>query len=313
MTRSSIVGFALCCGLGGVLLPTFSAHAEVIHDSLWIHDDNLMDAGVGHAIGGWRPFPGLGTIDSQVVEDFTLTQQTRLTVGVIDVMSHDGTVPAEGIWVQVYADAGGRPAEETAADWVALPSEYEAEEISSPLNFRAWRITINLSDADLDLDEGTWWVDFQPLDIKTTGDWFWSIGSVSIEPIGFPSHVRDGWEAHGNNYYGLWGSTTWIPHSFRGNAVLSWRLEGDTSGGECTGREKLSASCADSACGPRVVAKVKRGLPDAEIRFRIDGGQERRTVVNARGKAKVKWCGLTSGPHTVSLVECGASIDTNCP
>lgn len=35
MTRSSIVGFALCCGLGGVLLPAFSAHADVIHDSLW--------------------------------------------------------------------------------------------------------------------------------------------------------------------------------------------------------------------------------------------------------------------------------------
>ncbi|GIK15256.1 MAG: hypothetical protein BroJett003_02200 [Planctomycetota bacterium] len=58
---------------------------------------------------------------------------------------------------------------------------------------------------------------------------------------------------------------------------------------------------------------MKRGLPDAEIRFRIDGGQERWTVVNACGKAKAKGCGLTSGPHTVSLVECGASIHTSGP
>jgi len=272
----------------------------------------VMNAGVGNAIGGWRPFPGLGTIDSQIAEDFTLADDTTLTLARVDIMAYDGTVPAEGVWVQVYADADGKPAQDVTLEWVAAPADFQAVEIDSPLSFRAWRLNIDLTPGGFELPAGTWWVNFQPLDIETSGDWFWAIGAVEIPPIGHPSHVRDGWEAHGNDFYGLWGSTVWAPHNFRGNAVLSWRLEGD-AGADCTGRERLSATCAERNCGARVLAKVKKGLPGAQLRFRIDGIQEVPGTVNQRGKARVIWCPAGPGPHTVEVVECGLTAQTDCP
>ncbi len=202
------------------------SQAFVIYDTLWIHDEKFMDAGVGNAIGGAEAFPSLGVIDVQIAEDFEIDRPVTLTRAFIDIMSFFGTTPAEGIWVQIYRDNDGKPAEEVAFEHVASLEEFEAKEIESPLRFKAWRVDIDLSGMGFDLQEGTWWINFQPLDIETNGDWFWFIGSISIEKIGHPSHVRDGWKAHGNRYRGLWRSTVWIPHDFRGNAVLSWRLEG---------------------------------------------------------------------------------------
>lgn len=284
----------------------------VIYDSLWIHDNGVMNAGVGNAIGGSVAFPSLGTVDIQIAEDFVLDRPATLSVGVIDIMTHDGTVPAEGIWVQVYPDAGGKPAEDVAFDWVATEEFFEVEEIFSPLEFRAWRITIDLTPAGIELDEGAWWVNFQPLDIETHGDWFWSIGAVGIDPIGFPSHVRDGWLAHGNRYRGLWNSTVWIPHNFRGNAVLSWRLEGLGGGGDCTGREKLKVKCPSKGCGLQVMAKLKKGSPGATLRFLLDGANEQLAVVNDRGQTKVRWCPVSPLPHDVDVVECGLHGVANC-
>ncbi|RJP30583.1 MAG: hypothetical protein C4547_16540 [Phycisphaerales bacterium] len=305
----SLNRFAFICGIA-LALGAGPATAEVIYDSLWIYDEGYMDAGVGNAIGGLNG-PLREVTDSQIAEDFVVEQPSKLTRAVMDLNAYNDTIPAEGIWVQFYRDNDGKPHEDVAFDYVVTRDHFEATEIPTPLRYKGWRIDMDLTGSGIELDEGTWWVNFQPLDIETNGDWFWFIASISQPPIGHPSHVRDGWQDHGNQYRGLWNTTDWVPHSFRGNAVLSWRLEG--TGGDCTSREKLKARCKAASCGNRVVAKLKKGMPGAAVTFLLDGENPTPAQVDGKGRTKVKWCPVDPGSHTVELSECGVTAETTCP
>ncbi len=211
----------------GVAICTMAAQGQVVlYDTLWITDDEVMDAGTGNAIGGFNGPTG-ENIDSQLADDFVVDEPVRLTKVVVDIMSFNGTLPAEGIWVQLYQhdEIIVGPDEACFAD--VIVEDYVATKIDTPLNFDAWRFELDVSHADIQLSPQRWWINAQPLDEFTTGDWFWIIGSVSIPTVELSSHVRDSFEDHGNNYAGLWGSTDWIPHDFRGNNTVSMRIEGE--------------------------------------------------------------------------------------
>ena len=205
-----------------------TVRADVLYDTLWIVDSGTMDAGTGNAIGGLNGPTG-SILDLQIADDILLDDAYRITIVVTDIMAYNDTVPAEGVWVQIYEHDPSRnkPAEEVFAEQLVARRNLTVEPIESPLRFAAWRIIMDLSAADIVLEPGRWWINCQPLDIETNGVWFWHLGSVSIPIIGEPSHVRDGGVAHGNGYPGLWGSDIWIPHNFRGNNALSMRIEGD--------------------------------------------------------------------------------------
>ncbi len=85
--------------------------------------------------------------------------------------------------------------------------------------------------------------------------------------------------------------------------------EFQAGGGEsCTGSETLKVTCKS---GRKNVAKAKlsRGLPDATVTFRLDGDPNTDTarVVKSSGKATAKFKNVAPGPHTIEVVECGAS------
>jgi hypothetical protein len=249
---SMVIVLLVCVGTAG---------ADVIYDSLWIVDGREMDAASGNVIGGANG-PTRQTTDAQIADDFDLDSPHQITVVVADVMSFGGSVPAEGVWVQFYAhdEQQNKPSEAVFADVVVLPGDFDVEEIDSPLQYRIYRITMDIADAGVVLGAGKWWVNSQPVDIDTRGDWFWYVGSVTIPTIGLPSHVRDGWLAHGNNYAPLWNSTMWIPHDFRGNNTLSMKIEGLAMGG-CT-REPAWV-CDGDVDGNGAVNPVDAGLVQA--------------------------------------------------
>jgi len=83
-------------------------------------------------------------------------------------------------------------------------------------------------------------------------------------------------------------------------------------GEACPENAKVKARCSRANCGPRIVAKLKKGPPDSAVTFRLDGDVERRAGTNSKGKAKVKFCPVSEGDHTVEVVECGASAKTSC-
>ncbi len=212
--------------------PVAQADPTVLYDTLYLFDNDLIDGGVGNAIGGATAFPTLGTLDSQVADDFTTNDDYQITRITRDFMSYFGSTPAEGVRVQFYLDINGKPEEEVYAETTLLPGEFDAIDLGELIGFQSWRLDMDLTDSNIHLPADTWWLDVQPLDIQTTGDWFWSMRSIS-NPLNAPIHVRDGSEEHGNNYNGLWGSTDWIELDFRGNGSLSMKIQGEQQTGDC--------------------------------------------------------------------------------
>lgn len=257
-----------------------SPQGEILYDTLRITDEMLADAGVGNAIGGSAAFPSLGTIDSQFADDFELNGSYRITTIFADYQSYfNGDQPAEGLWVQFYADNGGVPSEDLHAD--AIITDYTAEYKGMFANRDTFRYELDLSQADIVLDAGRWWVDIQPLDVAE-GGWFWALSRLAYDPPqGELSHVRDGWQAHGNNYYGLWRSTVWIPHNFRGNATPARQIRGEPAAarprmqlsGSCPGSMQLSISGAS----PNGIIAILIGLQTGSAV--IPGGRCEGTVL----------------------------------
>lgn len=257
-----------------------SPQGEILYDTLWITDTPTADAGVGNAIGGARAFPSLGTIDSQFADDFHLDGAYHITTIFADYQSFfNGDFPDEGIWVQFYADEGGQPSNTLHAD--VIVNTYNTEFKGIFANREAYRYEIDISGANIVLDAGDWWVDIQPLD-EVDGGWFWALSQLNVDPPeGNPAHVRDGWEAHGNNYFGLWGTTTWIPHNFRGNATPARQIRGTPS----VGRPRLQLA---GACPGSMTLTFTGGTPRSRIgiliaadtgSFTIPGGPCRGTVL----------------------------------
>ncbi|MCC6906562.1 MAG: hypothetical protein IT430_01350 [Phycisphaerales bacterium] len=218
---------------------------EVLYDTLWITDEQAANAGIGNAIGGAEAFPSLGTVDSQLADDFHLDVAHQINTVIVDCQSYfasDG--PDEGFWIQFYESDGLKPAEALYAE--ATVTQFTREYKGQFANFETYRYTLDLSGANIVLDAGDWWMDVQPLD-ETDGGWFWSLSVLDLNPPeGNHAHVRDGWLAHGNGYYGLWNSTVWIEHNFRGRGTPARRIEGQPSsalrlriGGECPGSQSL--------------------------------------------------------------------------
>jgi len=236
---------------------TQSPQGEILYDTLWITDDLRADAGVGNAIGGARAYPSLGTIDSQFADDFHLDRTYHITTIFADHQSFfDADFPDEGVWVQFYADDGGQPSNELHAD--VIVTSYTTEFKGRFANRDAFRYELDISGANIVLDAGDWWVDIQPLDVAD-GGWFWALSQLDVDPPeGSPSHVRDGWQAHGNNYFGLWNTTTWIPHAFRGNATPARQIRGVPS----TGRPRLQLA---GACPGSMTLTFTGGTPNSRI------------------------------------------------
>jgi len=83
----------------------------------------------------------------------------------------------------------------------------------------------------------------------------------------------------------------------------------------CSGNESLRVKCKNRRRGNTLSARLRHGLPDAPVTFRLDGDPERdiyRTV-DDHGKARVKYEYVAPGPHTVEVVECGVRAEVNCP
>lgn len=263
---------------------------EILYDTLRITDEMLADAGVGNTIGGSAAFPSLGTIDSQFADDFELSGSYRITTIFADYQSYfNGDQPAEGLWVQFYADNGGVPSEDLHAD--AIITDFTAEYKGMFANRDTFRYELDLSQADIVLDAGRWWVDIQPLDVAE-GGWFWALSRLAYDPPqGELSHVRDGWQAHGNNYYGLWRSTVWIPHNFRGNATPARQIRGEPAAARP--RMQLSGSCPGS-----MQLSISGASPNGIIAILI--GHQTGSAVIPGGRCEGTVLGL--GPQGIRLL-----------
>lgn len=87
----------------------------------------------------------------------------------------------------------------------------------------------------------------------------------------------------------------------------------------CSFSERLSVEAQpDNTGGYMVTARLRDAKPGAEIALRLSDALwvnllDRQRTVDARGRAKARWHGVTPGCCRVALRECDVSADVICP
>ncbi len=83
----------------------------------------------------------------------------------------------------------------------------------------------------------------------------------------------------------------------------------------CTQRSRLRAKCKVRNEANRIVAKLRGGVPERMVTFRLDGDPESdlKGAVDDNGRAKVKFRGVSRGSHTVEIVHCRPKAEVDCP
>lgn len=201
-------------GPGGptaVTLPPVRRGAVVVCDQMAMVINGTYNQANGNAIGGSGSF-GV-TSDLQVADDCVHAAPLEITEVCQASVTFAGLAPADGLWVQVYADAAGTAAHEASFDVVAT------NVTTTPFVDNVFGLSGLILCAELPagfaVPAGSWWWSLQPVSIGPSGDWYYQTRRTDVAPAGGDSHLRDGFDEHGTAfggpYIGVWGTTTWVP------------------------------------------------------------------------------------------------------
>lgn len=238
-------------------------------------------------------------------DDFVLTQRTRITEVGFYSADFDADILG-GDWY-IYAYGGDDHPGELIAAAYNLPLLHEDSGI---VNSSFGTVYRNTMAADVTLDPGRYFIAFRSVITFAHGG-----GKHSILTTRFArSDARAQWNF---TVYtdGVVGGP-WVTmdvFNFVVDQEWAFFLNGETLGDPCDGDETLTASCAGKGCGDRVKAVLKKAAPGVTVTFTLDGAQARPATVNARGKAKAKWCPVETGEHSIRVVECQLEADAHCP
>lgn len=185
--------------------------------------------GNGNAMSGLGA--GFGAIyDLQMADDCTGPLQTGTYV-INQVCAASltflGVAPATAVWVQVYADAGGVPANTVAFQEIVPPGSFTSTPFTDTV-FGFQGQTICATITSITLPAGTWWFNIQPIDTTAGGDWFYQVRDAN-PPVGADIAVKDGQPEHGTAFGGPhnvgYGFGTWTSSGAAGfgagNAAFS--------------------------------------------------------------------------------------------
>jgi len=300
---------------------------DVLWDSLWIVDNDVVDFGNGDAISGMAIF---GTIyDLQVADAFEIQDCYCITNVVMDYLNFFGTYPPmTDVHVEFFEDLGGYPAEVPIyqlmwTNWTFYPI------------FVSWwgpctRIEVFIDVCEVRLDPGVWWVAMQPVDTTSGGDWYYICRKNEI--LFLDSYFRDGGTDHGTKYGGPYGggygSDDWISAtSFGYPGTSSFRVEGDLCGGgltltvegDCPGLMNACVSGATpsgtvafvyGACGGQTV--IPNGMPCAGTVLDVGGAKLACTTVadgggNACCSGYVPQAGCVLCVQAIDVTTCATS------
>lgn len=206
-------------GPGG---PTgFSPEAPQGGDTVFCDNTAMIAGGTytegnGNAIAGQVPF--LGIFDLQTADDCVLTSPAVITRVCGGFLTFAGTPPATGVWVQVYADVGGAPANVASFNQTATGADVTSTPfIDTVFLLQGQYICADLTAFTFSVPAGTWWFDIQPIDITAGGDWFYQVRDTVAPVTGGEAHAKDGATEHGGAFGGPYpgghGSPTWFPFS----------------------------------------------------------------------------------------------------
>lgn len=186
-------------------LATAPAAAEIIYDTLWITDTHAYDAANGNAWSGAGLFGSL--FDLQLADDFEVPEGlTRITAVTGDFLNFlgPGYRPHDGVLVQFYEDISGRPSEEAYREVLVTGADLLVSGFDDTVfSLFGTRLEARL---DVELYPGIWWVDIQPKDLGSFGDWYYQVRDLDGQIAG-DTHARDGGRANGGYGHDWWRAT----------------------------------------------------------------------------------------------------------
>jgi uncharacterized repeat protein (TIGR01451 family) len=200
-------------GPTGAVLPTPTEGTVVICDQMAMIPAGTYTAGNGNAMAGGAPF-GM-TADLQAADDCTLAQDLQITEACVGTLTFLGLPPSQGIWIQVYADAGGGvPANTFSFDQVVPPADVTSTPFVDTVFGLLGRILCADVAPGLIVPAGTWFFDIQPIGTAPTDDWYFIPRTANGAPVGADSFGKDGGAEHGpafgGPYPGGYGTATWL-------------------------------------------------------------------------------------------------------
>jgi len=235
---------------------------EVLWDSLWIVDGDVVDYGNGDAISGIGIFGFV--YDLEVADAFEVPSAHDITRVVMDYLNFFGRPysPATDVLVEFFEDIPGAPSEVPTYQMTGT-THYETGIYVSWWPDGGTRVDVTFDPGEVTLPAGTWWVAMQPVDITSEGDWYYVCRKNEI--LFLDSQFRDGGTDHGGLYGGPYGggyeSDDWITAtSFGYPGTSSFRVEGEAESGfalslngECPG---MMEACVTGATPGKFVVLV---------------------------------------------------------
>lgn len=222
-TLAATVAFALPPGPGSagpprgsgdavaVTLPPVRGGAVVACDQMAMIPEGTYDHGNGNAIGGAGVFSAVS--DLQLADDCALATSLEITQVCQASVAFTGLTPAEGLWVQVYADAPGGVAANSASYAVVATDVTATPFVDKEFGLSGLILCADLP-AGFVVPAGTWWWSLQPVSVGPGGDWYYQARRTGVAPHGGDTLMRDGAEEHGTAfggpYAGFWGTSSWV-------------------------------------------------------------------------------------------------------
>jgi hypothetical protein len=148
--------FVVIAVVAGLVLPVVS-QAEVLHDTLYMVDDDVWNSTTFHTIGGeWGPNYDR---DSHCADDFLVPGALgyELDTVTIDVQAEEARDPYNGILVEVFADLAGFPGEAPVSWYMASPGEVSSS-LWDPSYYYGIRYTATIPDGAIVLAPGSYFM-----------------------------------------------------------------------------------------------------------------------------------------------------------
>ncbi len=207
--------------------------ADVLYDRTDMTDDQSYNNNYTSSItlfnGGW---------DRQAADDFELSDAYAITIVTGDFIG-PSLVPADGFLVEFFPTetekcVNGPP---PCPNEVPFAQAFSVNFTESPFEDTVFgsfghRFAIDISDSDVILDSGTWWISIVAVDESGEKSSLerWDIVVTDGLPQGVPVHGRGGGQDHGNGY-GSGELPDWKPLCFSGGCEptpgdLAIRIEG---------------------------------------------------------------------------------------
>lgn len=200
--------------MASVTLMAGVVKADILYDTTWMTDTQAYStSGSSQSfIGG---FANLGTFhDMQNADDFIVPAEsgyniTSVTGDYLTLADTPPITPNGGILVEFFSDQGGSPSDLPTFQILATGAAVSAASFVNQQNVSTFsdegiRFEVDLSNFDIELGAGTWWVSIQPVDETEDGLRYYQVSETGMG-FGSSNHFRNGGTWHGNGYGGTFG------------------------------------------------------------------------------------------------------------